>query len=236
LALVLAAASATKGQSQIVNTLPVTCKGERISRIDIDASPPFHITGNNIWQRAGRFAAKQHVTTQESVIRRYLALQVGDKCTELRRAESERILRVQPFIADASVLTYPDGNGGIILSVSTVDEVSVLFAMGIGGGAPAIHSLLIGDDNLMGNAIHTDVSWQHRPAKNFLENDGREPERLFLLQAPQRSVGIDQARSLLQRHWGRCSHRSAPRSTRARWRVSLVRRRGPRDAAGDHRQ
>ena len=161
LALGLAAASATKGQSQIVNTLPVTCKGERISRIDVDASPPFHITGNNIWQRAGRFAAKQHVTTRASVIRRYLALQVGDKCTELRRAESERILRAQPFIADASVLTYPDGNGGIIVSVSTVDEVSVLFAIGIGGGAPAIHSLLLGDDNLGGNAIHTDVSWVH---------------------------------------------------------------------------
>ncbi len=157
----LAAASATKGQSQIVNTLPVTCKGERISRIDIDASPPFRITGDNIWQRAGRFAAKQHVTTRESVIRRYLALQVGDKCTELRRSESERILRAQPFIADASVLTYPDGNGGIVLSVSTVDEVSVLFAMGIGGGAPAVHSLMLGDDNLGGNAIHTDVSWRH---------------------------------------------------------------------------
>jgi hypothetical protein len=77
--------------------LPVACKGERVSRIDIDAAPPFRITGNTIWQRAGRFAAKQHVTTREPVIRRYLALQVGDRCTELRRAESERILRVQPI-------------------------------------------------------------------------------------------------------------------------------------------
>ena len=121
LTLLLAAASATKAQPQIVNTLPVTCKGERISRIDIDASPPFRINGNTIWQRAGRFAAKEHVTTRESVIRRYLALQLGDRCTEVRRAESERILRAQPFIADASVLAYADGNGGIILSVSTVD-------------------------------------------------------------------------------------------------------------------
>jgi len=161
LALLLAAASATTAQPQNLNSLPVTCKGERVTRIDIDASPPFRITGNNIWQRAGRLAAKQHVTTRESVIRRYLALQVGDKCTEVRRAESERILRAQPFIADASVLTYPDGNGGIVLSVSTVDEVSILFAMGIGGGAPAIHSLMVGDDNLGGNAIHTDVSWAH---------------------------------------------------------------------------
>lgn len=160
LALLLAAASATKAQPQIVNTLPVTCKGERVSRIDIDASPPFRITGNNIWQRAGRFAAKQHVTTREAVIRRYLALQLGDRCTEVRRAESERILRSQPFIADASVLAYADGNGGIILSVSTVDEVSIIIGAGIGGGSPAVRSLLLGEDNLLGSAIHLDGSWK----------------------------------------------------------------------------
>ncbi|MGZ3485097.1 MAG: hypothetical protein ACXU96_16060, partial [Gemmatimonadaceae bacterium] len=76
MALVLAAASATNAQPQSLSGLPVTCKGERISRIDIDANPPFRITGNNLWQRAGRFAAKQHVTTKEPVIRRYLALQL----------------------------------------------------------------------------------------------------------------------------------------------------------------
>ncbi len=160
LALLLAAASATKGQSQSLNGLPVTCKGERITRIDIDASPPFDITGDAMWQRAARFAAKQHVTTKDAVIRRYLALQLGDRCTEVRRAESERILRAQPFIADASVLAYPDGNGGIILSVSTVDEVSLIIGAGIGGGAPAIHSLVLGEDNLLGSAFHLQGEWK----------------------------------------------------------------------------
>ena len=106
LALLLAAASATNVQPQSLSGLPVTCKGEIISRIDINASPPFRITGSNMWKRLGRFAAREHVTTRESVIRRYLALQLGDKCTEVRRAESERILRSQPFIADATVLAY----------------------------------------------------------------------------------------------------------------------------------
>ena len=165
LALLFAAASATTAQPQNLNSLPVTCKGERVTRIDIDANPPFRITGNNIWQRAGRFAARQHVTTKDAVIRRYLALQLGDKCTEVRRAESERILRAQPFIADASVIAYSDGNGGIVLSVSTVDEVSIILGAGVGGGAPALHSLLLGEDNLMGSAIHADGSWKNgRPA------------------------------------------------------------------------
>lgn len=159
LALLLAAASATNAQPQSLSGLPITCKGERISRIDIDASPPFRINGTNIWERAGRFAAKQHVTTKESVIRRYLALQLGDRCTEVRRAESERILRAQPFIADATVLAYDDGQGGVALTVSTVDEVSLIIGAGIGGGS-GVHSLLLGEDNLLGSALHAESQWR----------------------------------------------------------------------------
>src|SRR5450759_1578603 len=138
---------------------PHYLQGERISRIDIDASPPFRINGTNIWERAGRFAAKQHVTTKESVIRRYLALQLGDRCTEVRRAESERILRAQPFIADATVLAYDDGQGGVALTVSTVDEVSLIIGAGIGGGS-GVHSLLLGEDNLLGTALHAESQWR----------------------------------------------------------------------------
>ncbi len=160
MALLFAAASATVAQPQNLNSLPVTCKGERISRIDIDPNPPFRVTGDNILQRAGRFAAKQHMTTRETVIRRYLALQLGDRCTELRRTETERILRSQPFIADASVLAYPDGNGGVTLVVTTVDEVSLIIGAGLGGAAGAVHSLQLGEDNLTGAAIHLDGMWR----------------------------------------------------------------------------
>src|SRR5678815_522925 len=118
-------------QSQSLNGPPVACKGERVSRIDINPNPPFRINGNAIWQRAGRFAGRLHGTTRPPVILRYLALQLGDACTEVRRAESERILRAQPFIADATVLAYADGNGGVSLNVTTVDEVSILVGMGI---------------------------------------------------------------------------------------------------------
>jgi hypothetical protein len=160
LATLLAAASATNAQPQSLSGLPVACKGERISRIDINASPPFTITGNNMWQRAGRFAAKEHVTTKDAVIRRYLAMQLGDRCTELRRAESERILRAQPFFADATVLAYDDGRGGVTVTVTTVDEVSLILGVGVGGGMP-VHSLLLGEDNLLGGGIHAETQWRH---------------------------------------------------------------------------
>ncbi|HEX6628316.1 MAG TPA: hypothetical protein VF105_10185 [Gemmatimonadaceae bacterium] len=158
--LLFAAASATVAQPQNLNRLPVTCKGERISRIDIDPNPPFRVTGNSLWAKVGRFAAKQHMTTREPVIRRFLALQQGDRCTELRRAETERILRSQPFIADASVLAYPDGNGGVTLSVTTVDEVSLIVGAGFGGSGGPIHAFQLGEDNLLGAAVHVDAGWK----------------------------------------------------------------------------
>ena len=147
-------------QAQSLNGPPVTCKGERISRIDIESNPPFRVNGNNIWQRAGRFAARQHVTTKDWIIRRYLALQEGDVCTELRRVESERILRAQPFIADATVLAYADGNGGIVINVTTVDEVSLILGVVVTSKAPRFRSVTLGEDNLMGRAIHAEGGWK----------------------------------------------------------------------------
>ena len=197
LILLLAAASATNAQAQRLSGLPVACKGERISRIDIEANPPFRITGTNILQRVGRFAAKQHVTTREAVIRRYLALQVGDRCTELRRAESERILRVQPFLADASVLAYADGNGGVALSVSTVDEVSIIVGAGIGGGSPAIHSFLLGEDNLLGSAVHAEAGWKKGArfrdiyAGKFIDYQFLGRPYQFLIEGGRRELGSD---------------------------------------------
>ena len=155
-----AAASATTAQTQSLSAPAVACKGERITRIDINTNPPFRITGNAMWQRAARFAAKQHVTTREAVIRRYLALQLGDACTEVRRAESERILRAQPFLADANVTAHSDGLGGIILDVTTVDEVSIILGLGLRSRSPHFHSALLGEDNLMGSAIHLEGQWK----------------------------------------------------------------------------
>ena len=201
LTLLFAAASATIAQSQSLNGTPVTCKGERVTRIDIDANPPFRISGDRMWQRAGRLAAKQHMTTRESVIRRYLALQLGDACTELRRAESERILRAQPFIADADVVAYSDGAGGVVLSVTTVDEVSLLIGAGLNGRSPHLRSFLIGDANLLGSGIRAEGQWKHGNFRNIYA--GRFVDYQFLgrpyqlrVEGGRRELGSDWASEL----------------------------------------
>ncbi|HWL39379.1 MAG TPA: hypothetical protein VNO75_04000 [Gemmatimonadaceae bacterium] len=145
---------------QSLAALPVPCKGEVITRIDIDPSPPFRITGDRIWHRAGRLAAKQHMTTKAAVIRRFIALQVGDRCTELRRTESERILLAQPFLADATVLAYPDGAGGVIIGITTVDEVSLIVGLGVTAQAPTFRKLRLGEANLFGDAMYLAGEWK----------------------------------------------------------------------------
>ena len=119
------------------------------------------MNGTNVWKRALRFASREHVTTKPGVIERFLALQVGDKCTELRRAESERILRVQPFLADADVVAIPDGSGGVILDVSTVDEVSLILGGGVSAHSPHITSARLGEANLLGTAMYVVGNWTH---------------------------------------------------------------------------
>jgi hypothetical protein len=217
LALLFAAASATMAQSQSLSGPPVTCKGERISRIDIDASPPFRITGNNMWQRAGRFAAKEHVTTREPVILRYLALQLGGQCTEVRRAESERILRAQPFIADASVLAYADGAGGVIIRVTTVDEVTIIVGLGITAQSPHVHSALLGEANLLGSAVHAQASWKHARFRDIYA--GKIIDYQFLGRPYQ--FRIEGARRELGSDWGtELSHGFLTDLQRLSWRTT----------------
>jgi hypothetical protein len=183
-------------QPQSLSGPPVTCKGERITRIDVDANPPFRITGNTMWKRAARFAAKEHVTTRDPVIRRYLALQVGAQCTELRRAESERILRAQPFIADATVLAYADGAGGVAIRVTTVDEVSLLVGLGIRAQSPNVHSALLGEGNLLGSGIHAQASWKHARFRDIYAGKIIDYQFLgrpyqFRLEGGRRELGSD---------------------------------------------
>ena len=92
-----------------------------------------------------------HVTTREPVIRRFLLLSVGDRCDELRRTESERILRAQPFIAKATVNAIPSSSGGVILDVNTEDEVALVAGAAIQGAQPPITLVELGDGNVNGS-------------------------------------------------------------------------------------
>ncbi|HMC56844.1 MAG TPA: hypothetical protein VKH19_16820, partial [Gemmatimonadaceae bacterium] len=86
-----------------------------------------------------------------------------DKCTELRRSESERILRAQPFLADADLTVIPNGHGGVTLDVHTIDEASLILSGAVGGSAPVVQGVRVGSANLAGLGVATSVAWHRQP-------------------------------------------------------------------------
>ncbi len=111
------------------------CAGERIVGVAITGLQ------RDITDRLGKLGAFVNASarslqaqTNPEVISRYLLLHVGDVCDEQRRAESERILRAQPFISDAVIRAERVADGEVRLRVETIDEyVLFLAAWGISG-------------------------------------------------------------------------------------------------------
>ncbi len=124
------------------------CEGLPVTRIEVAAGrPPF--TGHATrWRALARARGRHHATTRDGVVEAIHSLHVGRPCPQLPRAESERILRAQPFLADATVTTASDGAGGVAVHVATVDEIPVLINASFRGIAP--RSFLLGSDNVGG--------------------------------------------------------------------------------------
>lgn len=138
----------------------VRCNNEIVTAIQVESHPPFVRGMLDRWQFVSRAVSELHVTTNPEVVRRFLQLGVGDVCTELRRAESERILRAQPFLARAVVRPEPDGPGQVRLRVETVDEVTIVAGVRAATQSPQLRMLRVGEGNLLGEAIHASAEWR----------------------------------------------------------------------------
>lgn len=152
-------ASAAGGQGRTSHTS--ACNGEIVSRIDIETLPPFEPGGPSVSARLARLATQLHATTTENVVRRFLLLRPGQPCSDLRVRESERILRAQPFLADANIVAIPDGQGGVSLNVVTSDETSSILGGTFTSKSPMVRALTLGDQNIGGAAIAGTVGWRH---------------------------------------------------------------------------
>ncbi len=135
------------------------CFGQRIDDIVVRSSAPTAAFLRRV-PVLHDIVAAIHVTTNPEVIRRFLLLQRGDACDELRRSDSERILRAQPFIADASVRAMANDHGGITLLVETSDEISLVLDAAIGPGRPPVRFLRFGNSNLDGEGVYLAGDWR----------------------------------------------------------------------------
>lgn len=162
LALALAFSCAPIASAQM-NAALVPCRGQRIDSISIRTEAPT-VTGLRRVPVLGNVVRQAHVVTREEVVRRFLVLHVGERCTELRRTESERILRAQPFIADATIDVTNNARGGVNLDVHTTDEASMILSGAVGSASPILQALRVGSGNLGGLGVATSLAWRHEPA------------------------------------------------------------------------
>ena len=213
-ALTLASATALSAQP-LLNT--GACDGMIVTDVTIDAQPPDLSGFTRRWRALG-FVNDLHATSDPDMIRRFLILKVGDRCTELRRAESERILRAQPFLADATVLAVPDGNDGVRLQVITIDEFSIIGAATARNDAPFVKRLKVGDGNFLGEGVYAAVEW--RDGLFYRDNFGGRFTDYQLFGRPYQ-VTVEGAREELGDRWSsEASHPFLTDIQRAAWRVS----------------
>lgn len=115
--------------------------------MDVETQRPSFRGPFAIWRRFAHWLGLRNTETRESVVARYVTVDPGEACTEFRRAESERLLRAQPFIAAASVRAVPNGPDSVRLVVRTEDEVPALFAVRY---RPRDWALVVGNENALG--------------------------------------------------------------------------------------
>jgi hypothetical protein len=129
-----------------------SCDGRTVSEVVITPVDPSFLSFPQRLRPLARGVGLHHTTSRKGMIGRFVLLEVGEPCTEQKRAESERILRLQPFLADARVRAVPDSRGGARIEVETVDEIPTVFGMRVRQFLPS--ALRFGNGNVDGRGLH----------------------------------------------------------------------------------
>ncbi|MEP6836244.1 MAG: hypothetical protein ABJB74_22835 [Gemmatimonas sp.] len=186
---------------------PVACAGQTISSVIVLAQPPYPAKLPGDLEIIRNLTRRLHVVTKDAVIRRYLLLSVGDPCDEVRRAESERIMRAQPFLVDARITVQEDPAGGVRLLIATRDEFSLTVEPNVALGGPLFRGLKAGESNLAGGGVYGAVQWANGGAyrdkigarlEHYQFLGGRNILRAFSTRAPQGyDYGLEMVRPYL---------------------------------------
>ncbi len=162
-----------------------TCDNQRITTITIHPQDPPAMGRRGSMRHVVSSVMLQHRTTQPRVVRAFLQLKEGGVCTERRRAETERVLRAQPFLANAVVTARPDGPGTVAIDVTTVDEIPLVIGASFSALTPT--SFRFGNANLLGTGQYVDASWRQGGAyrdgfgARYVDNSAFwSPERLTI--------------------------------------------------------
>lgn len=153
----LSARSEAQGQPA-----PGSCDGRRITSISVISDRPPFAGSAGLWRATARALGLHHATTRPEVVRGYSLLKVGSLCSDTAVAETERVLRALPFLADAQARALDDGSGGVAIDIRTTDEIPVLVSGSLRHGVPS--ALSLGNENVAGLGIRLVVGGQRAGA------------------------------------------------------------------------
>ena len=134
-------------------SVPATtsCDGKVVTSIVIAPRDPSFLAVPRQVRALARGVGLLHTTSTQATIGRFLLLELGQPCTERQRSESERILRLQPFLADATVRALPDGSG-VRIEVETIDEIPTVLDVRLRHGRPS--QIRFGNANVGGQGLY----------------------------------------------------------------------------------
>ena len=136
------------------------CDGKAVSAITVVSHDPSFVKVPRQLRPVARAVGLEHTSTRGDVVQSFLLLEVGGPCSASRVAESQRILRLQPFLAEATVRAVPDSSGGVRIEIETLDEIPTIFSMRFRGWNPT--ALRIGDGNVAGQGLLIAARGEHR--------------------------------------------------------------------------
>jgi hypothetical protein len=136
--------------------IAATCDGRIVSSIVITPREPSFLAIPSLLRPLARGLGLLHTTSTPATIDAFLLFDVGQPCTERHRAESERILRAQPFLADATVRAVPDTAGRVRIEVETIDEIATVLDVRFRNRRPSeVH---FGNGNVGGLGLYAAAS------------------------------------------------------------------------------
>ncbi len=134
-------------------------RGAIIGTIQIQRNNVFEAPDEGTGKRLHHLANKLHYVTRENVIRSQLLFASGEPLVKARIEETERILRNQRYLFEATVVPARYGNGVVDLLVITRDLWSLTPELQFSNtGGDSEYTVGVEDDNLLGRGASLTAS------------------------------------------------------------------------------
>lgn len=155
---VLATSLSAQGVPQPAERI-TRCDGATVSHVEIRRSARTVMDKAQApgWSRALLQPLLLGTPTRASAIEPFVQLHDGGPCTEQRRAESERLLRLLPYLADATVRVYDEPDGRVRVEVETSDDIRPIIGLEL--RKSQLNDLELGNGNINGSGQLAAARW-----------------------------------------------------------------------------